>query len=912
MRRKKQSETKAEIHDYRHDEKRTNNPSAGMMADYEPAAPAVPKKTYAYDPHLDPQLMFDPQGVRQSAEELIADILSTEDLAEAKAKAQQLRRMQEPWLQWAGKAEGTSFEVDNVPLYIHERISTQAILRAVQREEVQKSLFGDPEMSLSDAVDSYRHSMDWANRLVLGDSLVVMNSLLERELMAGKVQMIYLDPPYGIGYNSNFQPSVDQRNVRDGLDEDLTREPEQIKAYRDTWTLGIHSYMAYLKDRLVLARELLSDSGSIFVQIGDANLHLVRCLLDEVFGRENFVAVMTYQTTSGLQSNTVKKVFDFLLWYARDAGSMRYRQLYTNKGVGVDTYYNAMELPDGQVIRIGEGDAHPEGRFLTYQPLVSAQFRENTTYSFPLNGKTYHPGQDRHWKTTPEGLRRLAACSRLHASDNTLKFVRYHDDFPATEITNFWSDVMQLLRKSYAVQTSSPVIERCMLMTTDPGDLVLDPTCGSGTTAYVAEQWGRRWITCDTSRVAVFLARQRLLTSRFDYYRLADDAEGVDGGFVYGTVPHITLKSIASNPELDPEKVAARREALRLKHSKASDKEIERLLRAANEEVICKNAEQETLYDQPEVEANRVRVSGPFTVEAIPPPSLEAMDVAFESDEVIGGTEEDDGAHAQPFDTTDHIATLIEQLRQDGVLFPNNKQMQFAWVTGTSGGVIHAEAEPTNGDAQTMKRIGISFGPLYGSITSDQVAEGLREANIGGYQGIIFCGFAFDAEAQAVISADTHKRVRAFMAHVRPDMLMTDDEGNSLLKTTASSQLFTVFGEPELTLAQSGDEWTVELLGVDIYNPLDGTVTSDKASKVAAWFIDSDYDGRTFCVCQAFFPDKSAWDKLERALKGSIDPDKFDMLTGTVSFPFKRGKHGKAAIKVIDRRGNEVMVVRSL
>jgi len=529
--------------------------------------------------------------------------------------------------------------------------------------------------------------------------------------------------------------------------------------------------------------------------------------------------------------------------------------------------------------------------------------------------KEFFPPGRRHWTVTAAGMQRVVEVGRAFGVGNSLRWISYCDEFPYRRIGNDWTTMRTSgfgAQRLYVVQTEEAVIQRCLLMTTNPGDLVLDPTCGSGTTAHVAEQWGRRWVTCDTSRVAVFLARQRLLTSRFDYYTLADEAEGVEGDFVYKTVPHTTLGSIANNPEFAPEKIAARREVIRAKHSRASTEEIERLLRAANEELIGHHADRERLYDQPDVDRRKVRVSGPFTVEAIPPPSLEAIDALSASDEMIGETEEEGGAQAQPLETTDHIATLIEQLRQDGVLFPNNKQMHFAWVTGTSGGVIHAEAEPTNGDAQTMKRIGISFGPLYGSITADQVAEGLREANIGGYQGIIFCGFAFDAEAQAVISTDTHKRVRAFMAHVRPDMLMTDDEGKSLLKTTASSQLFTVFGEPELTLTQSGDEYAVELLGVDIYNPLDGTVSSDKASKVAAWFIDGDYDGRTFCVCQAFFPDKSAWDKLERALRGSIDPDKFDMLTGTISFPFKRGKHGKAAIKVIDRRGNEVMVVRSL
>jgi len=753
--------------------------------------------------------------------------------------------------------------------------------------------------------------------------------------MAGQVQMIYLDPPYGIGYNSNFQPRVDKRDVKDGADEDLTREPEQIKAYRDTWTLGIHSYLTYLRDRLLLARDLLSETGSVFVQISDVNLHFVRCLMDEVFGVENQAAIITFRKTSGLTAGLLAQNADYLLWYAKDLRNVKSRQLFADKGVDSDLgFYAYVAAPDGTRRRMTADErlgGLPEGAMpYSVGDLTSSHYYSEGTADFVYGGKAYSPNT-RYWTTSPAGMQRLAGAARLHVSENTLRYIRFLDDFPVQPLTANWTDTITgqySEPRAYVVQTATKVIARCLLMTTDPGDLVLDPTCGSGTTAYVAEQWGRRWITCDTSRVAVFLARQRLLTAKFDYYDLAEEAEGLDGGFRYKTVPHITLKAIANNPELDAEKVDARREAIRKANPKAKPEEVERLLREANEAIIRANADQETLYDQPQVARNKVRVSGPFTVEAIPPPSLAAME-----ETPIGGEPAMNGGGVQApalqppaTSAAEHIETLIELLRKDGVTFPGNKKMIFATLSGCGRGFIHAEGEPGNGGANGLKKVALSFGPLYGSITTQQVEDGLREANMGGYDGIIFCGFAFDAEAQAVIAADPHQRVRAFMSHIRPDLLMTDDEGHSLLKTTASSQLFTVFGEPEVALAPGpspGDaerlmgrgeqqEYTVELLGVDIYNPLDGSVNSDKGDKVAGWFVDTDYDGRTFCVCQAFFPDRSAWEKLGRALRGIIDEEKFEMLAGTVSFPFPKGKHGKAAVKVIDRRGNEVMVVRPL
>ena len=477
----------------------------------------------------------------------------------------------------------------------------KTIIQAVKRPNGtprQFSLFSSAEENppLREAIDFYKHSHAWSNRLVAGDSLLVMNSLLEKEGMAGKVQMVYFDPPYGIRYGSNFQPFVNKRDVKDGNDEDLTQEPEMIRAFRDTWELGIHSYLTYLRDRLVLAKELLDESGSCFVQISDENIHHVRELMDEVFGAKNFAGLIVVQKTGGLGTSGLKAVADYLVWYVRDAGTAKYRQLFKVKaagvGVGTGARYDQLESPDGKTRRAmtAEERATPRGLPPGWRPyqldnLTSGAFRENTTVPFEFEGETFHPGANACWKTTVEGMTRLVKARRIVKAGRTIRYVRYLDDFPAFEVTNVWDDVAGAPDKVYVVQTSTSVIERCMLMTTDPGDLVFDPTCGSGTTAVVAEQWGRRWITCDTSRVAVTLAKQRLIASVFDYYQLAHPDQGVGSGFVYKKVPHVTLKSIASN---EP-------------------------------------AADETLFDQPKIDGSRVRVTGPFTVEAVPAPTVRAL-----------------------------------------------------------------------------------------------------------------------------------------------------------------------------------------------------------------------------------------------------------------------------------------------
>ena len=894
----------AEVKDYRYDDKRKNNPPAGM-ASYEPVGEKQ-TRNYAYDPHLSPQLIW----------------------------------AEKPGLRSIEVEDASGVEAETISLHVHERISTQAILKAVRKPvPKQMTLFADPQLPLKDAVQFYQHDIDWTNRLILGDSLLVANSLIEKELMAGKVQMIYMDPPYGVKYSSNFQPKIDQRDVKD-KDNDLTREPEQIKAYRDTWKLGIHSYLTYMRDRLRICRELLTDSGSIFVQISDENVHLVRCLMDEVFGAENFCSFITFRKKlMPMGSDVAEGVSDYIIWYSKNRELVKSMPLFKEKRTEGNSTWSHVELPDGTRRKLiaeerSNNSLLPKGdRIYTPTSLQPAQYRPNQDFQVEFEGKLYLSPGGVCWKTDKKGMKKLIEARRVHVSGNNLRYVLFHDDYPVMRYTNLWADTSGAVNADYVVQTNTEVIKRCLLMTTGPGDLVFDPTCGSGTTAYVAEQWGRRWITCDTSRVATSIARQRLLTATYPHYRIeADDPneQNPKVGFVYKTVSHITLKSIAQNTRIAT--VAERFNPLiedalhklngelkrELKEwevpfepdgdwsddAKYPHTQFMRLKREKQTEIdkiIQEDAPQETLYDQPEVDRKTVRVSGPFTVEAIPPP-------IYKPETPIGGAPE---FEAEQYEGDSHIAALIDLLRKDGVTFHDNKKLMFSTLTPRTGGVLHAEGDAKNGEEG--KRYAFSFGPLHGPVSVRQVEDGLSEAHRGGYDVIIFCGFAFDPEAQATIEASPHPRVKAMLSHIRPDVIMTDAKGGSLLKTTASSQLFTVFGEPDIELVNDEDgNFIVKLLGVDVYDPLTGQVSSENAGRIAAWFIDTDYDRRTFCVAQAFFPNKSAWKKLERALKGTLDHEKFEMLTGQESFPFKKGEFGEVAIKVIDQRGNEVMKVMPL
>ena len=555
MARKKRTTQQKDVQDYRHDTAtRKNNPPAGIAA--QGKINETPKQEYAYNPHLPPNLRSDPNGDADKLPELL-QIAQQRALTadEAKTLADALQH-HSPWLEWAGKQETKSFTVDPVALHIHERVSAKAILKVAERQNVQRELFADPQQDYSKAVDFYQHDVDWANRLILGDSLTVMSSLAHREDLAGKVQMIYIDPPYGIKFASNFQPTVFQRDVKD-REQDLTREREQIKAYRDTWTLGVHSYLAYLRDRLIVAKELLTDSGSIFVQISDENVHRVRCILDEVFGSENFVSLITFTKTSPLGSKLLVSRCDYIIWFAKDKNQCKYHPLFTSKNIGEGSSYRYVELVDGTRRQMTQEEQQkpsllPDGAApFTLGNLLSTGYTQSCYYDFHFQGRLVKQGRY-SWKTTEAGMKFLLDANRVWGSGVRPGYVQKHSDFPVKRLDHLWNDVGGAQDRRYVVETTAKVIQRCVLMTTDPGDIVLDPTCGSGTSAYVAEQWGRRWITIDTSRVAVALARQRLLTGSFDYYELKDKSKGIAGGFVNKTVPHITLGSIAQNTALDP------------------------------------------------------------------------------------------------------------------------------------------------------------------------------------------------------------------------------------------------------------------------------------------------------------------------------------------------------------------------
>ena len=872
--------SKRPIERYEHkDKKRINNPPVGLVTpetdpvapthktyDYLTPVPSIkPRLELDYDPHLDPQLV------------------------------------------WAGKKEHGSFEVPTVSLHVHERIDPHTIIEAVRKRNgeglpVQPSLFERREENppLREAIDFYRHAHGWSNRLIAGDSLLVLNSLLEKEGMAGQIQTVYIDPPYGIKYGSNFQPFVNKRDVTNGKDEDLTQEPEMIRAFRDTWELGVHSYLTYLRDRLLLLRDLLHESGSCFVQIGDENIHLVRLLLDEIFGSENFVSLITFAKTTGATVTYLPGTCDYLLWYARDFSKIKYRPLYLDKIVGEEgaTNYNRTQLSDGSrrylsaTERSNPALLPPGSRIYSLADLTSQSVGrekgEGAACWFPieLNGKEYRPTLQTRWKTNEAGIKNLKIAGRLEATSTRVGYMRFVDDFPVFPINNKWDDVGAsfMTDKIYVVQTVSRVVQRCLLMTTDPGDLVIDPTCGSGTTAYVAEQWGRRWITCDTSRVAVTLAKQRLMAATFDYYELAHPEEGVGSGFRCKTVPHVTLKSIANNPEIH-----------------------EGMPREQIEAVIARYADQETLYDQPHLDKSRVRITGPFTVEAVPAPTVKSLD------EIEVTPLPADGSIARSGPTLRHSEWRDELLRT-GLRGKGGQHIDFSRVEPLAGTRwLHADAE-TKGTKP--ERVVISFGPEHSLLEQRQVELAWEEARTLSPKPaiLVFAAFEFDPEAAKDIDGMTKEKTgMTFLTAQMNADLFTED----LKKKRASNQSFWLVGRPDVDLRRitKGDhkgKWEVEVQGFDYYNTRTGTIESGDTSKIAMWLLDTDYDGRSLYPRQVFFPmaaDDDGWAKLARNLKAEIAPDLIEAYRKTISLPFETGEYNRIALKVIDDRGIESLKV---
>ena len=855
-------------------------PDAGTQAQVQTRLKKKPQ-TYRYDSSLAPELRWDGQNAaREEGEALIQRILAANTLEEAQAAAHKLKNLGRPFLNWTGKAERLSFDVPTLPLFVHERLSTEAIIAAVKRGfTLQQNLgfFGDEQRPIVDQILKPYNQGPWRNRMILGDSLVVMNSLVQYEKLGGQVQMIYIDPPYGVKFGSNFQPFVRRRDVSHNDDEDMTREPEMVQAYRDTWELGLHSYLTYLRDRLLLARDMLTPSGSVFVQISDDNLHHVREVMDEVFGEENFVSVISFAKTTSASGDLLPSVNDFLVWYARDANALKYRQIYLSRyGEGWVNYDYAKTTADKYRRMTSDErddwDKLPLGSQVYRRDNLTSQrpARDGDVRSFSFEGKLYSPGKGT-FKTDLRGLQNLAQAERLEAYGNTLSYRRFVSDFPFAPLSNQWTDTQTggyAETRYYVVQTTVKVIQRCILMTTDPGDLVLDPTCGSGTTAYVAEQWGRRWVTIDTSRVPLALARQRLLTATFPCYELRDDVRGPAGGFVYrrkqnrkgeevgGIVPHITLKSIANN---EP-------------------------------------PAEEILVDRPEIVAGITRVAAPFRVEAT---------IATPMDWDANG--EDAASAPVSVSASGYPERMLEVLRQSPVLhLSENKTVTFKGIRPPAKSLsLSAEAQVENGE---VKPVAFVFGPENGAVSQNLVFNAMQEAQIKGFKHLYVIGFAIQPNARDLIESGAAMDLPATYVQATPDLMMGD-----LLKNTRSSQIFSVAGLPDVALRRvEGEAWQVELLGLDVFDPVTMAVDNRRGDDVPAWFLDSDYNGLCFRVSQAFFPRTAAWDNLKKALKGELNDGVWEHLSGTRSEPFAAGEQRRIAVKVIDDRGNELLVVRTL
>jgi adenine-specific DNA-methyltransferase len=921
---------------YHHKDKRKNNPLVGLVT---PETDGIEeKKQWQYDPHIDPALQFD--SSRAVVEKLIDDALASNNKATMQQALEELKRMQSPYLNWTGKAEKTSFEVDTVSLHVHERIDPSTILQAVKHNIDEKRAMGDfggqgdlfetvfESEPLREAIEFYKHEKGWANRMISGDSLLVMNSLLQKESMAGHVQMIYIDPPYGIKYGSNFQPFTNKRDVKDRNDEDLTQEPEMIKAFRDTWELGIHSYLTYLRDRLLLAKELLADSGSVFVQISDENLHHVREIMDEIFGVSNFISVITVRKTGAVSSpdakvNSLATIADFIVWYSKSKEYFKYKQIFTDK-LDSKMALNQYRLKD------------IDNELYQSVSIESNGYAESFHFPIELYGKKYRPASTRHWSTTEKGLYRAASAGRVLFNGNKLRFKKYLKDFPVNPIANMWTDLMGASGLLYVVQTNEKIIERCLLMTTDPGDLVLDMTCGSGTTAFVAEKWGRRWITCDTSRVAITLAKQRLMTAQFDYYQLNYAEEGLKGGFKYKTVPHITLKSIANNPEIDEiyermhpaiEKALAILNAALADLPKfkaleewqvpfeynegwpeAAEKPFESFHKARlsmqkqMDAAITANAHQEILYDQPLVDKNKLRVTGPFTVEAVPFASVLSLDNAQEPTEATAAVARS-GESARQHEWKD-------ELFKSGIRGKGGQKIEFAEVETLSGThYLHASAI-TKDDGE---RAVICFGPEHAPLEQRQVEFAMREAEKlrPSPKLIVFAAFNFDPEAAKDIDEVTWSGVNLLKVQMNTDLL-TDD----LKKNRASNESFWLMGQPDVSLnKQDEGHYQIEVNGFDYFDTKKGDIVSGGKNKIAMWLLDTDYDERALLPRQVFFPmagSKDGWNKLSKSLKATLNEDRLAAYHGTVSLPFAAGKNRKVAVKVIDDRGIESLKILPL
>ena len=869
----------------------------------------------------------------------------------------------DPQLVWRGKDEKdwSDLVVQAPPLYIQEKVQPKVLIDELLRETNERNyqtgnftpdLFSDFN-GIPKGVDKtefYQHDQNWSNRMILGDSLQVMASLAEREGLRGKVQCIYFDPPYGIKFNSNFQWSTTSRDVKDGNAAHITREPEQVKAFRDTWRDGIHSYLTYLRDRLTVARDLLTDSGSIFVQIGDENVHRVRAVMDEVFGDDNFIADIVFRKTSGQASNFLPGIYDHIVWYAKSKDNAKYRSLFGILGEDVsDESYNCVEEATGHWRRLKkdeQADEHSR-RFRTAN-ITSQGASVVGSAPFEFEGTTFEPSKGNHWKPSRIGLIRMGKTGRLLGIGKTLTYKRYLNDFPIVYYNNIWMDTIEstfAVQKVYVVQTGMKAVERCMLMATDPGDLVLDPTCGSGTTAAVAEQWGRRWITIDTSRVALALARARIMGARYPFFLLADSRDGqlkeaevtstapssqpvrgnIRHGFVYERVPHITLKSIANNAEIDViwDEWQTKLEPLREKLNAALKKpwqeweipreadakwpeETKKLhtdwwqARIARQQEIDKSiaakAEFEYLYDKPYDDKKKVRVAGPFTVESLSPHRVLGVD---ENDELIDDQKK---SFSESDDARSFTQMILENLKAAGVQQAHKEdKITFTALTPWPGDLVCAEGRYMEGDKE--KRAAIFIGPEFGTVQRADLVEAAKEAGDADFDTLIACAFNYEAHATEFNKLG---RIPVLKARMNADLHMSDD-----LKNTGKGNLFVIFGEPDIDVLPAEDgKVKIKINGVDVFHPNTGEVRSDGADGIACWFIDTDYNEESFFVRHAYFLGANdPYSSLKSTLKAEINADAWATLNSDTSRAFPKPKSGRVAVKVINNLGDEVMKV---
>ncbi len=826
MKKKAKSES---VDQYTHsNEKRPNNPPVGLVT---PGTdPDQPSKKYSYDPRLDPQL------------------------------------------QWSGKQENSEFEVDTVSLHVHERIDPLTILEKAMKpkQSTQQTMFNYFETPgnnppLREAIDFYKHDQNWSNRLIAGDSLLVMNSLLEKEGMEGKVQMIYMDPPYGIKYGSNFQPFVNKRDVKDGKDEDLTQEPEMIKAFRDTWQLGIHSYLSYLRNRLFLSHRLLTDSGSIFIQISNKNMHLIRIILDEIFNPQNFCGIIYYKTkASPQQVQTIPQMGDFILWYAKNKQNIKVKNLYIPKQMDeeIKKEFGLIELENGEIKHAKELNwkIPNNSKIFRTQSILTARQSEDRNFSFEIAGRVIKPPINYSWAIDKKGMNNLLMQNRLLDRDATFRlYKQYFDDFPYVLRSNLWLDAMGAIDKIYAVQTSDKIIQNCVLMTTDPGDLILDPTCGSGTTAFVAEQTGRRWLTCDSSRVSITITKKRLMTSIYPYYKLKSTS--LKDGFIYKEILRKSLKTIASKE---------------------------------SPEIII-------LYDEPKADLSKKRISGPFTVEAVPSPIAKSLDVLSEDDSKSNSSISTNNKNSQQEQWRD-------ELLKTGIRAKAGQKIEFSRVeTHPATKWLHADAETKE---DKPKRVMISFGPEHAPLEQRQVALAIEEAQtlVPKPKMIIFAAMQFDPEAAKDIDELSWPDVTMLKVEMNKDLLTAD-----LKKKRVSNESFWLMGQPDVELRKTKDvKYIITVNGFDYYNTRTGEVESGSSSKIAMWMLDTDYDGRSVYPQQVFFPMEEktgGWSKLAKTLQAQIDEELITKYQGTESIPFEAGSNKRAAVKIIDDRGIESLKI---